>query len=122
VAVTGDTAYQAVRLDIGDCCFKELALILPGELATDKENAVQDERNASPEILPISPRGCVFSLDKSLSWMSSRFKMGRARLRLSTATLLSQGEDFKSSIAPTAKENPERRNECQDKVDHKPNL
>src|SRR5215469_11909527 len=25
---------------------------------------------ASPEILPISPRRCVFSLDKSLSWMS----------------------------------------------------
>src|SRR5262245_6125023 len=24
----------------------------------------------SPEILPISPRRCVFSLDKSLSWMS----------------------------------------------------
>jgi hypothetical protein len=27
---------------------------------------------ASPEILPISPRRCVFSLDKSLSWMSGR--------------------------------------------------
>src|SRR5215471_10083519 len=26
---------------------------------------------ASPEILPISPRRCVFSLDKSLSWMSN---------------------------------------------------
>src|SRR5215468_2622113 len=25
---------------------------------------------ASPEILPISPRRCVFSLDRSLSWMS----------------------------------------------------
>ena len=25
---------------------------------------------ASPEILPISPRRCVFYLDKSLSWMS----------------------------------------------------
>src|SRR5215470_11224681 len=25
---------------------------------------------ASPEILPISPRRCVFSLDKSLSWIS----------------------------------------------------
>src|SRR5262252_7229993 len=25
---------------------------------------------ASPEILPISPRRCVFSLDKSLSWVS----------------------------------------------------
>jgi hypothetical protein len=41
---------------------------------------------ASPEILPTSPRRCVFSLDKSLSWMSSRFKVGRGRLRLSTAT------------------------------------
>ena len=36
--------------------------------------------------------------------------------------LLSQGEDFKSNIAPTAKENPERRNEWQDRVDHKLNL
>src|SRR5262249_30200086 len=29
---------------------------------------------ASPEILPISPRRCVFSLDKSLSWKSTSYQ------------------------------------------------
>src|SRR5215472_15551259 len=32
--------------------------------------------------------------------------------------LLSEGEDFESSIAPTAKENLERGKECEDRVDH----
>src|SRR5215472_16140798 len=32
--------------------------------------------------------------------------------------LLSEGQDFESRITPTAKENPERRKECEDRVDH----
>ena len=35
--------------------------------------AVNPATVASPEIFPISPRRCVFSLDKSLSWMSNAF-------------------------------------------------
>ena len=32
--------------------------------------------------------------------------------------LLSEGQDFESSITPTAKENSERPKECEDRVDH----
>jgi hypothetical protein len=32
--------------------------------------------------------------------------------------LLSEGQDFESRITPTAKENSERRKECEDRVDH----
>jgi hypothetical protein len=45
--------------------------------------------------------------------LSSRFEMGRARLRFSTVTCLSEGEDFKSRITPTAKKK-ECGKECED--------
>jgi hypothetical protein len=46
--------------------------------------------------------------------LSSRFEMGRARLRFSTVTCVSEGEYFKSRITPTAKENSECGKECED--------
>src|SRR5215472_15901790 len=45
---------------------------------------------ASPEILPISPRRCVFSLDKSLSWMSFGLAGMRERAALLGGTLVVQ--------------------------------
>ena len=36
--------------------------------------------------------------------------------------LLSEGQDFESSVTPTAKENSERRKECEDRVDHELNF
>src|SRR5262245_42439379 len=44
---------------------------------------------ASPEILPISPRRCVFSLDKSLSWMDIVPNPAEASVRQSTSRAFS---------------------------------
>jgi hypothetical protein len=46
--------------------------------------------------------------------LSSRFKMGRGRLRFSTVTCLSEGEDFESRITPTAKGSSECEKEYED--------
>src|SRR5262249_43383957 len=53
---------------------------------------------ASPEILPISPRRCVFSLDKSLSWMDIVPNARRATRPSASSALYAHVDSFR--LAP----------------------
>ena len=64
----------------------------------------------------------MFSLDKSLSWMSNRFRTGRGRLRWSTATCW-RGQHLESGVAPPGKENAQCGKHCQDGFEeHEPSF